>query len=954
MHIGRSLLSARTSMRGVTAAGSAPARLARAAGLLLGLGVAAAVAPAPAMAQSSPVFLQWFETSWSNIENRTPDVFLSGYGSMWIPSPCLASTGSAGFDPFDRFNLGQPGNETAFGTEQRFRTMVRALQQASVLVYPEAIMNHNGARSSDANFILDGAWPGFYLPGNNPPAPGFPVDFWGDFHDGTTQSQDPGAANYNLWQGDLVSLIDIAQEKNYQLIRQPTTAGPNNIPPGRVRNRPDPANSRFYPDLSLTPRTFVNPGVGGGGSFTMHPFNTGNPAAGTPVAENATGLLMRWNRWMIEDVGVDGFRLDAAKHIPQWFWNQFFDASVFNARTTPDNRRVVPFSFGESVADNAFVQTYIRKDGFGNRDALDLNEAGQLRNINNSNGFGNWQNVLASSIDNQDDGFNNGTQGVHHVFSHDNGSVGDGSNNPPLPSDQQQAFTENAWVVLRTGVPIVYFNGREMAARFSSRGFWPREGNPSALGANNNVFANLTNVDQYGPNQALPLVRLANMYARGDLNIINGTDPVNTSLADVMVFERTNFTAASIVGAVSDSFANGFQVRNVRTTFAPGTRLRELTGAWADTGANGVNFGGSIPQFLVVDANRRITITVPNKRNNNNVQTNRGYVVYGPAAPSGQMSIVGVAGSLAPDSASVPVWARRTAPVDVVTANSFDILVQTAATDANDPNVDNFAVFRINQGFRDFNGNGSFDQPNGGIDAGFERFVTENNPLFTQRQTNPGATTGRYRQTINASLLPEGFNYVTAYVYRNRSDGGNAILTEFRRVIYVDRVAPSVNVLTPGDINTAFFTYRVQGADTTVRSVWVIPNVPQGADPTTATFLTAANQASQWDRNEWRRNLNAASLPAGTNSITIVSQEVNGRFGVQRIENVRNVVGSGDVNRDGAVNLDDLHAIWTLSAGAYVGEADMNRDGSITLVDQRLLELQLRGTEANLMRGSQR
>ena len=34
------------------------------------------------------------------------------------------------------------------------------------------------------------------------------ANFWGDFHDGTKQSQDPNSANYDLWTGDLVSLIE--------------------------------------------------------------------------------------------------------------------------------------------------------------------------------------------------------------------------------------------------------------------------------------------------------------------------------------------------------------------------------------------------------------------------------------------------------------------------------------------------------------------------------------------------------------------------------------------------------------------------------------------------------------------------------------------------------------------------------------------------------------------------
>ncbi|MFT3685060.1 MAG: hypothetical protein QM783_09070 [Phycisphaerales bacterium] len=61
-----------------------------------------------AVAQDNPAYLQWFETSWSNIELRTPDLFMAGYSALWLPPPCKASDGSVGYDVFDRFDLGSP------------------------------------------------------------------------------------------------------------------------------------------------------------------------------------------------------------------------------------------------------------------------------------------------------------------------------------------------------------------------------------------------------------------------------------------------------------------------------------------------------------------------------------------------------------------------------------------------------------------------------------------------------------------------------------------------------------------------------------------------------------------------------------------------------------------------------------------------------------------------------
>jgi len=124
--------------------------------------------------------------------------------------------------------------------------------------------------------------------------------------------------------------------------------------------------------------------------------------AGDAAPENATGYLLRWVQWMMDVHHVDGFRIDAIKHTPSWFFDTYFDSAVSNRRLTPDGRYVTPYSFGECVESNDFTfDRYIRKpngrtngsrsiagDAFGNRDCLDLNGAGQVRNIISGGGTG--------------------------------------------------------------------------------------------------------------------------------------------------------------------------------------------------------------------------------------------------------------------------------------------------------------------------------------------------------------------------------------------------------------------------------------------------------------------------------------------------------------------------------------------------------------------------------------
>lgn len=890
-------------------------------GLVLG---AVLTLAAPAGAQQDLTVLQWFEARWGDLERRAPDFFAAGYDAVWLPPASKAwAAGSAGYDVFDRFDLGRPGAETLYGTEAELRAMVRELQLSGARVYLDLIMNHNSGRQTSAAFQAAGGYPGFWMAPSTPPVNKTPTSNWGDFHAGNAsgylQSHNPGGANYDLLRGDLVALIDIAQESDHHFIRHPVQAGhPQNLPAGTVYNLPDAASRRFYPDLQLTPLVFVNPGTArnpGAIPFTIHPFNTGDPLQGDAVADNATGLLMRHTQWMLDEVGVDGFRLDAVKHVPSWFWDRFWDSAVHRRWKTAGGTVATPLSFGESVESNFFTYTnYVRKDAFANRDALDLNGAGQLRDLVGASGFGSWANVLSAHLDNEDDGMNNGSLGVNHVFSHDNGSVGDGSSPPPLPTARQQALAEHAYLLLRPGPAIVYHNARGVSR---PGGFWPRQGVPGALGLD---YA--TN----GPDPTTTrLARIRSWVGRGELAVLNGTDPVNQSLDDVLVFERRRalgagtFSANVLVG-VNDRYDAGVQVRSILTSFPAGTRLHELTGNADDPV---VDPGNQVPSVLTVDPNRRVLITVPNNRSTAG-EHGRGYVVYAPALPTTLVTISNTAGTIAPDPQAAPPSFRRLTAVPVISAPTFDLVVTTAQTDPLDPNTDDNALFRFNRGYVDLNGNGIVDFPEGsGVVAGYEQFLTLNQPLF-----GSAGTEGRYRQTISTANLPEGFNYISVLVFRHRNANEDPLFREARVPVYVDRSGPEAEWANQQTIVTSSYLFKVRMLDRTGQRVHVFWDLPAGTDP--VPLASPFNQATRFDRFEWRRTLDG--LTHGFHALTIVTFEESGNASVRRYEGVFVNTCRADFNQDGILNLADFGAFQT---GFALGDprADFNGDGVLNLAD---------------------
>jgi hypothetical protein len=907
--------------------------------LMVALAAGAALTPAANAAaqweENPSPMLQWFECKWTDMEKRMPDFFLAGYGATWLPPVGRGyidprngtqNTTSAGYDPFDRFALGKPGFETAYGTEDFFEAVVEELHRANALVYVDMVLNHNAGRQTSAQFQADGGYPGFWMAPQGTDKQ--PTDNWGDFFGGEAggyyQSENPNNPRYCLLNGDLVSLIDINQASNHQFIRQPTTAGnPANIPAGTYFNKPDPNNARFYPDPSLGTTTVNNPGMWTGAGllntgifagcnvparnepatqFTLGKFNLNNPMAGVPTSENATGYMLRWVQWMLDVHKVDGFRIDAIKHTPSWFFDTYYDSVVAGRRITPDGRSVTPFSFGESVEGNDFTfDRYIRKpngrttgrsaagDSFGNRDALDLVGAGAIRDLINNQAWASWSAVQSAHIDNVDDGYNNGSIGVNHIWSHDNGTVGDGGSLPSLPTSRQQGWFAHAYLVMRPGQAKIFHNGRGITR--TGLGYYPREGVPVALGWDPNTASTNAVITD--------LVRISNWVGRGYLF-------PKVADTETFVFERASpisggYSGNCLVG-VNRSYAGtgitSYDERTVSTNFPQGTRLIELTG---NSALATVDPTSQISDVLTVGAGGSVTIRVPRNQNINGIIHNRGYVIYAPALPAGTLSIVGSSVSIPPDNTSLPDVRQRLATIPVVTGN-FDIQLTTTNGDAgagNNDNADDNAVFRIDQGFQDWNGNSTWDIAyDNGVVPGYEQFVTQRQPLAGTSNTQ-----GIYRQTINAAQLSEGFHYISVVAFRKRTNGDAPLFREFRSVVYVDRQPASFTLATPGPFTSTSAEFAVTTNDRTLSRAWIMYDLPDGADPLSPTYFNSANEAFRYDRWEWRRTI--GGLTHGWHTMTLVGQEQNGRNIVTQTQVFVDLCPS-DVTDDGTIDLADF------------------------------------------------
>jgi alpha-amylase len=859
---------------------------------------------------SAPPILQIFEAKWDTIENRMVDIFDVGYGRLWLPPPTRADSGdgSVGYDVYDRFDLGRPRKETLYGTEEGLKTLVRSAHASNVDVYTDHILNHAGfsdlgtvdtkgtpSTADDVTFAQAGGYPGLAIT--------LPGDIDGDFH---------GAFEGGDLSGRLAGLVDIAQEKSHMFIRHPVTAGdPNNIPAGtspafgRLANVPSASNARFYPDQALgATQLDVDPGPG---QFLInrYNFNSSNPLAGDAVVETAEQMLLRHSQWMVQAIGVDGFRIDAAKHFPTNTLT-LLDQSVFRAsnRTNHDGSIKPVYSFSEVLDGNkGFVQNYIKHDlpnplaidpddntVRGNRDALDFPLFFALRSNLTNNGFANnWHGIRSASQDFQDDGQQNGSQGVSFVDSHDHLPGG-------FPFLKNVAY---AYTLMRPGNAVVYFNAKQ----FGEGRDFPNDGKDDALGG------------LYGET-ITKLVDIRNSHGRGDFHERWVDDAFNPNgFSNIYIYERSN---SAIVGLNSrlDTFV---ETRNgVQTNFAPGTILVELTGNATDPT---VDPGNAIPETIKVNGSGQVNVSIPS-----NGTHGRGYVVYGLATPQGNLSLTNVATTLEGATPTAATnGAARLSDIDVIRANTFQVQLNTSPVSLIDPTtglpVRDFdadgdtALLRIDGGM-DLNNVAGIDNPTpDDVAYGFEDFTDTRVPGFS----NGGI--GSYAQTIDATELAEGRHSITVRAFRHRNSGP-AVFTDFKRSIYVDRLLPESAVVSfdPFASSPGTLTSRdliVKSLDGTADNMHTFLDLPAGL--TDAQVLQMAlggqNDAGTYDIDSFVYGF--TNVTTGNHVATVVTFEptFDGTHGysVRRFPglftNTGLGAGFGDMNANGIFQVADIAGI---------------------------------------------
>jgi len=241
-------------------------------------------------------YFQWYYPAdgslWKKMETEAQELKAFGIDTLWLPPAHKGMDGkkSTGYDSYDLYDLGefdQKGSiRTKYGTKEEFLSGIKALQEAGIQVYVDIVLNHLGGADEtetvpvrkvdpqDRNiFISDTydieAYTKFTFPGRN------------------------GKYSTFQWDFQCFTGIDFDQRSGENAI----FSIQNEYGEG-WQDVLDTENGN-YDYLMLCDIDFRNP--------------------------NVTEELMKWGEWFHKTTKFDGFRLDAIKHMPASFYNQWLD-----------------------------------------------------------------------------------------------------------------------------------------------------------------------------------------------------------------------------------------------------------------------------------------------------------------------------------------------------------------------------------------------------------------------------------------------------------------------------------------------------------------------------------------------------------------------------------------------------------------------------------------------------
>jgi alpha-amylase len=240
-------------------------------------------------------YFHWYNSNdgghWRKLTETAAKLAAAGFTALWLPPVYKGSGGinEVGYSTYDLFDLGefdQKGSvRTKYGTKAELETAIKTAQAAGIQIYLDGVFNHkNGGDGKESIDAIPVA-----MDNRNHDLAGVKIiEAWTRF-DFAGRGDKYSAMKWDWRCFDSVNYNALAPNEN-----------------------------TIYRFKAKTFETGVNTAHGNYDYLMACDLDTSEPA----VIEE----LKHWGKWVVETLGIDGFRLDAVKHIRAGFFPEWLSA----------------------------------------------------------------------------------------------------------------------------------------------------------------------------------------------------------------------------------------------------------------------------------------------------------------------------------------------------------------------------------------------------------------------------------------------------------------------------------------------------------------------------------------------------------------------------------------------------------------------------------------------------
>jgi alpha-amylase len=526
----------------------------------------------PASPWNGKVILQgfWWDY-WNNnypndwatyLAKLAPRLREMGIDAVWIPPTVKNNTtSSVGYSPFDHYDLGdkyQKGSTTTrFGNKDKFLRAVAILHANGLDVIQDVVWNHlaNAGSVNGSGGLDPEAWSNQYK--------NFRYSSY------ATPAGNESALDYYSRAGRF--------PKNWQ-----------NFHPNSAHNsEADDWTAGYWgPDLC-----YYTDAYGESSNCTYNPLQS---------PDYIRDGMRDWNIWMKKQTGVDGYRIDASKHLPYWASKDFIYNLAYNAGWASGGAEMI--AIGEYVGGKAELDAWVDNVNYSNGytdvvGTFDFSFRGAVYNMVYGQGNFDISTIPAAQQDRR-------SRTVPFVNNHDtfrpvpdvngNYNTWDTGNELAAHIDPREPRIEAAYAVTFAvdGTPQIFFEDLFDIGTTGMR--WSHEPDNAAELPARDFLTN-------------------QLWCYQNLNFKDGAYNVRWQTQDLLIIEREG----KAIIAINDNY-NTWQSATIQTAFGANVQLHDYSGANSND--------------IWTDASGQATIWVPPCDGSN---IRRGYSIYGPANVSG-------------------------------------------------------------------------------------------------------------------------------------------------------------------------------------------------------------------------------------------------------------------------------------------------------------------------------